>query len=177
MPVKSSLERTTELRMQFPVSSGQHHRKGEEWRPVSPPSTKKEEKVIPAVMPTTVPVVIPTVVPVRTPAAVPTSSIPLPPEPTPLPLSNFNSLSSTIQPHPELVAPVASNKDISTQNFGMTVNVSIREYIVYWVDLFNEPTQIILKIVKIDLYKSYSNLQGHLKMTFKFFNRNSLFIH
>ncbi|XP_045467518.1 protein Son isoform X2 [Harmonia axyridis] len=35
LPVKSTQERTTELRMQFPVSSGQHHRKNEnEWVPV-----------------------------------------------------------------------------------------------------------------------------------------------
>ncbi|KAL3276443.1 hypothetical protein HHI36_011824 [Cryptolaemus montrouzieri] len=37
LPIKSSQERTTELRMQFPVSSGQHHRKNESgWVPVEP---------------------------------------------------------------------------------------------------------------------------------------------
>ncbi|XP_056640314.1 protein Son isoform X1 [Diorhabda sublineata] len=43
LPVKSALERTSELRIQFPVSSGQHHRKGEEWMPVSPPPEKKTD--------------------------------------------------------------------------------------------------------------------------------------
>ncbi|VEN39268.1 unnamed protein product [Callosobruchus maculatus] len=41
LPIKSLVERTSELRMQFPVSSGQQHRKGEDWMPVSPPPTKK----------------------------------------------------------------------------------------------------------------------------------------
>lgn len=40
LPIKSTQERTTELRIQFPVSSGQHHRKNEnEWIPVQ---TKKD---------------------------------------------------------------------------------------------------------------------------------------
>nr|CAI5838941.1 unnamed protein product [Callosobruchus analis] len=43
LPIKSLVERTSELRMQFPVSSGQQHRKGEDWMPVSPPPTKKVE--------------------------------------------------------------------------------------------------------------------------------------
>lgn len=66
--------------MQFPVSSGQHHRKGEEWRPVSPtpPPQKNQEKTAPAV---------------AQPIAVPTSSIPLPPEPVVAP-----PVSTLIQP-------------------------------------------------------------------------------
>ncbi|XP_019880643.2 protein Son isoform X2 [Aethina tumida] len=41
LPIKSTQERSSELRMQFPVSSGQQHRKTEQWVPVSP---KKSEK-------------------------------------------------------------------------------------------------------------------------------------
>lgn len=37
LPIKSTQERTSELRLQFPVSSGQLHRKTEnEWVPVAP---------------------------------------------------------------------------------------------------------------------------------------------
>lgn len=144
MPIKSSLERTTELRIQFPVSSGQHHRKGEEWRPVSPPSTKKEEKIVPVVIPTpvavvnpvTVPAVLqtniqavkPTNAPIVMPTPVPTSSIPLPPDPTPIlkPLTNFNVPGTTI-PQPELGISATSNNNLPAQNFGMALNVSMRK--------------------------------------------------
>ncbi|XP_018318501.1 protein SON isoform X2 [Agrilus planipennis] len=52
LPTKTSQERSTELRMQFPVSSGQQHRKTEnEWVPVSP---KKTEAPIPTIAPKTV---------------------------------------------------------------------------------------------------------------------------
>ena len=45
MPIKSTQERTSELRLQFPVSSGQLHRKSEnEWVPVSP---KKPPEPVP----------------------------------------------------------------------------------------------------------------------------------
>lgn len=40
LPTKSAQERTTELRMQFPVSSGQQHRVNEEWIPVSTQPSK-----------------------------------------------------------------------------------------------------------------------------------------
>nr|XP_015839551.1 PREDICTED: protein SON isoform X2 [Tribolium castaneum] len=44
LPIKSTQERTSELRLQFPVSSGQLHRKTEgEWVPVSP----KKPEVVP----------------------------------------------------------------------------------------------------------------------------------
>lgn len=55
MPLKTVIERTSELRMQFPVSSGQQHRKGEEWKPVSPPAKKTEEKVVPIPPPSNIP--------------------------------------------------------------------------------------------------------------------------
>ncbi|XP_074034056.1 son RNA binding protein isoform X2 [Leptinotarsa decemlineata] len=67
LPIKSSMERTSELRIQFPVSSGQQHRKGEEWMPVSPPAKKTDNKP---------PLPVPP----------PTNSIVLPIEPTPVPL-------------------------------------------------------------------------------------------
>ncbi|CAH1100438.1 unnamed protein product [Psylliodes chrysocephalus] len=70
LPTKSALERTSELRIQFPVSSGQHHRKGEEWLPVSPPTEKE-----PDALPSGVSLV----------STVSTSSIPLPIEPAPVP--------------------------------------------------------------------------------------------
>ncbi|XP_063906203.1 protein Son isoform X2 [Zophobas morio] len=45
LPIKSTQERTSELRLQFPVSSGQLHRKSEnEWVPVSP---KKPPEPVP----------------------------------------------------------------------------------------------------------------------------------
>lgn len=40
LPTKTTHERTTELRIQFPVSSGQQHRVNEEWIPVGPSHTK-----------------------------------------------------------------------------------------------------------------------------------------
>ncbi|KAL1505795.1 hypothetical protein ABEB36_005274 [Hypothenemus hampei] len=40
LPTKTTQERTTELRMQFPVSSGQQHRVNEEWIPVPSISNK-----------------------------------------------------------------------------------------------------------------------------------------
>lgn len=70
LPTKSALERTSELRIQFPVSSGQHHRKGEEWLPVSPPTEKE-----PDALPSGASLV----------STVSTSSIPLPIEPAPVP--------------------------------------------------------------------------------------------
>lgn len=50
LPTKTTQERTAELRMQFPVSSGQQHRKTEtEWVPV--PQKKPECKQTPAIVP------------------------------------------------------------------------------------------------------------------------------
>lgn len=74
--------------MQFPVSSGQHHRKGEDWRPVSPtppPSVPVPQKKLEI----PVPVALPSI------PVIPTSSIPLPPEPA-------NPMGSLIQPQIEL---------------------------------------------------------------------------
>nr|XP_014273752.1 serine/arginine repetitive matrix protein 2-like isoform X3 [Halyomorpha halys] len=53
LPVKTHLEKTTEnaqqLRLQFPVSSGQLHRKSEnEWIPVSPKKTDELKAIMPA---------------------------------------------------------------------------------------------------------------------------------
>lgn len=100
------MERTTELRIQFPVSSGQHHRKGEEWRPVSPsPAPAKEEKTIAPV----------------TPIIVPTSCIPLPPDPTPKPTISYNQMESVVQQQQsDFEAPNA----IATA-FTISANVSI----------------------------------------------------
>ncbi|CAG9865315.1 unnamed protein product [Phyllotreta striolata] len=76
LPVKSALERTSELRIQFPVSSGQHHRKGEEWLPVSPPVEKKPD---PAPS-TAVPLAI---MEAPAPVKAPVPPAPLPPEDPP----------------------------------------------------------------------------------------------
>lgn len=47
LPIKSTQERTSELRMQFPVSSGQHHRKTEnEWIPVENLPKKPDPKPV-----------------------------------------------------------------------------------------------------------------------------------
>lgn len=79
--------------MQFPVSSGQQHRKGEEWQPVSPPQKKAEEKEKP---------VTPEI---STPAAtVPTSNIPLPLEAPPLP-PELPDISVIEDPEPVTVPP------------------------------------------------------------------------
>lgn len=68
LPVKSTQERTTELRIQFPVSSGQQHRVSEDWIPVSPTpaakagtTTAEAEKLktsAPATATTTAPTVV-----------------------------------------------------------------------------------------------------------------------
>ncbi|KAK4883564.1 hypothetical protein RN001_006883 [Aquatica leii] len=71
LPTKTAQERTTELRMQFPVSSGTQHRKTEnEWIPVSP---KKVET----------PPLPPIVKPVPIPIAPPMPAEPPPPTPAP----------------------------------------------------------------------------------------------
>ncbi|XP_031334779.1 protein SON-like isoform X2 [Photinus pyralis] len=73
LPIKSAQERSTELRIQFPVSSGTHHRKTEsEWIPVS---SKKVET--PRVIPTPAPAP-PPIAPVQEPI-----EVPLPPLPPP----------------------------------------------------------------------------------------------
>lgn len=111
MPVKSSLERSTELRIQFPVSSGQQHRKDEEWRPVSPPTASKNEKKVVPVIPQPV---------------IPTSSIPLPPEPTPKP--NVISVETEVQNTSQQLSIVTSNNTPSTQPFNILANVSTHNY-------------------------------------------------
>ncbi|CAG9827060.1 unnamed protein product [Diabrotica balteata] len=78
LPVKTAFERTSELRIQFPVSSGQHHRKGEEWMPVSPPSAKKLD----GLPPSAVTAVATSTASINTTS---TSGIPLPLEPPPAP--------------------------------------------------------------------------------------------
>ncbi|KAK9884633.1 hypothetical protein WA026_007472 [Henosepilachna vigintioctopunctata] len=85
LPVKSTQERSTELRMQFPVSSGQHHRKNEhEWVTVEPkkditsatkPLNMTTEKTV---------LVTPLVAPVH--SAPLLSTISLPPSAPPLPV-------------------------------------------------------------------------------------------
>ncbi|GJQ81661.1 hypothetical protein Trydic_g8539 [Trypoxylus dichotomus] len=75
LPIKNLQERASELRMQFPVSSGQQHRKTEnEWVPVSP---KKPEPPPPAVKP-------PTTNPIPAITAPPVTEIALPPQTEPV---------------------------------------------------------------------------------------------
>ncbi|XP_044756353.1 protein Son isoform X2 [Coccinella septempunctata] len=83
LPIKSTQERTTELRMQFPVSSGQHHRKNEnEWIPVEP----KKDVAPPAPKPSIV--LTKEVVPI-TPLVPPANSAPfLSTVPVPAPVSS-----------------------------------------------------------------------------------------
>lgn len=46
LPLKTTQERVSELRIQFPVSSGQQHRRTEnEWVPVSPKKTETTTSV------------------------------------------------------------------------------------------------------------------------------------
>ncbi|XP_043669524.1 protein Son isoform X2 [Vespula pensylvanica] len=57
LPTKTFQEKTAEssnqLRLQFPVSSGQHHRKTEsEWIPVTPKKPEQKKPFVPASMPT-----------------------------------------------------------------------------------------------------------------------------
>lgn len=122
--------------MQFPVSSGQHHRKGEDWRPGSPTPTMKIGKTVPVTVPIAVPVVAPVAAPtvssiampqIITPTTVPTSSIPLPPDPTP----TYTSMESTVRQQAEHVTPrnEASNT-ITTATYGMTSIVSIKRHLV-----------------------------------------------
>lgn len=94
-------ERTSELRIQFPVSSGQHHRKTEnEWIPVITKNneTVTKEKEVAVTQPSTL------------------STIPLPNEEEPPPLSvikpaNVNeipALENTPQVFPDVTAEVRS---------------------------------------------------------------------
>lgn len=90
MPLKSTQERATELRMQFPVSSGQQHRKTEsEWVPVSP----KKPEIVP-------------LPPVQLPPPVPVVPVPVPSEPVPVP--------PPLQPPGPQVFPSLSNNQVSS---------------------------------------------------------------
>lgn len=59
LPIKSNQERASELRIQFPVSSGQQHRKTEsEWVPVEPKAIEAPPPVLPKPIPVEEPEVI-----------------------------------------------------------------------------------------------------------------------
>ncbi|XP_076750858.1 uncharacterized protein LOC143423414 isoform X1 [Xylocopa sonorina] len=69
LPTKTFQEKTVEssnqLRLQFPVSSGQHHRKSEsEWVPVTPKKPEPKKQFIPACVPVEPPTVIPPTAPI-----------------------------------------------------------------------------------------------------------------
>ncbi|XP_054005093.1 protein Son isoform X2 [Hylaeus anthracinus] len=70
LPTKTFQEKTVEssnqLRLQFPVSSGQHHRKSEnEWVPVIPKKPEPKKQFVPASTPSESPPVIPPPAPVQ----------------------------------------------------------------------------------------------------------------
>ncbi|XP_076391422.1 uncharacterized protein LOC100879799 isoform X2 [Megachile rotundata] len=69
LPTKTFQEKTVEssnqLRLQFPVSSGQHHRKSEnEWIPVTPKKPEPKKQFVPSSVPAEPPVVICSTTPV-----------------------------------------------------------------------------------------------------------------
>ncbi|XP_066586408.1 protein Son-like isoform X2 [Prorops nasuta] len=79
LPTKTFQEKTAEssnqLRLQFPVSSGQHHRKSEnEWIPVVPKTTESKKTFIPAIAPTEPFAALPQSIRLSTP--VPSPSVP-----------------------------------------------------------------------------------------------------
>lgn len=80
MPLKTTQERASELRMQFPVSSGQQHRRTEkEWVPVSP--KKKEpspQPVAPKVIEPPVPIPMTTVAAIMPPSITTTTTVAVP---------------------------------------------------------------------------------------------------
>ncbi|XP_076178676.1 uncharacterized protein LOC143152436 isoform X2 [Ptiloglossa arizonensis] len=70
LPTKTFQEKTVEssnqLRLQFPVSSGQHHRKSEnEWVPVTPKKTEPKKQFIPASTPSEPPTVVTSTTPAQ----------------------------------------------------------------------------------------------------------------
>ncbi|XP_043256825.1 protein Son isoform X2 [Colletes gigas] len=70
LPTKTFQEKTVEssnqLRLQFPVSSGQHHRKSEnEWVPVTPKKVEPKKPIVPASTSSEPPAVIPPAAPVQ----------------------------------------------------------------------------------------------------------------
>ncbi|XP_076635928.1 uncharacterized protein LOC143348999 isoform X2 [Colletes latitarsis] len=70
LPTKTFQEKTVEssnqLRLQFPVSSGQHHRKSEnEWVPVTPKKVEPKKPIVPASTSNEPPPVIPPAAPVQ----------------------------------------------------------------------------------------------------------------
>ncbi|XP_015432851.1 PREDICTED: protein SON-like [Dufourea novaeangliae] len=89
LPTKTFQEKTVEssnqLRLQFPVSSGQHHRKSEnEWVPVTPKKPEPKKQFVPATAPSKPPVVMPSPIPTPTPVPPVQSTIfpqPIPTEP------------------------------------------------------------------------------------------------
>ncbi|XP_076549047.1 uncharacterized protein LOC117600944 isoform X2 [Osmia lignaria lignaria] len=69
LPTKTFQEKTVEssnqLRLQFPVSSGQHHRKSEnEWVPVTPKKPEPKKQFVPPSVPTEPSVIMPPTAPV-----------------------------------------------------------------------------------------------------------------
>lgn len=85
LPTKTTQERTTELRMQFPVSSGQQHRVTEEWIPVTPTSTNAHAAEVEKSQTSNTPSDLPLEIepPPPLPVSPPVAQVPLPPEPVP----------------------------------------------------------------------------------------------
>lgn len=75
--MKTSKEKSAELRMQFPVSSGQLHRKNEgEWIPVSPKKPDPPLAIMPPPPPPPVALPKPVPAPIQPPAFVKAATIP-----------------------------------------------------------------------------------------------------
>ncbi|XP_076279588.1 uncharacterized protein LOC143208748 isoform X2 [Lasioglossum baleicum] len=86
LPTKTFQEKTVEssnqLRLQFPVSSGQHHRKTEnEWVPITSKKPEPKKQFTPAAVPSKPPAVIPIPTPPVHPVQSTVFSQPIPPEP------------------------------------------------------------------------------------------------
>lgn len=123
LPLKSLQEKTAEsakkLSAQFPVSSGQQHRKTEEWVPVEPKKTEAAPLPVSAPLAITAPPPQPVATPVAQtmplgPAAVPAPAAPVP-VPTPVIPSPLQT--NAIAPPPAAIfppPPVAQVKDIGS---------------------------------------------------------------
>ncbi|XP_030762013.1 protein SON isoform X1 [Sitophilus oryzae] len=114
LPTKTTQERTTELRMQFPVSSGQQHRVNEEWVPVPTP---KKPAAAAAVVPEPVPkpsVEVPSSAPLALPPPLP-AEVPLPPPPLPKSFPDMSVVPLNTMPGPQVFPAVPDVPSMSSQ--------------------------------------------------------------
>ncbi|XP_050307702.1 protein Son [Anthonomus grandis grandis] len=114
LPTKTTQERTTELRMQFPVSSGQQHRVNEEWVPVAP-QTSQTKPVVEVVKPKHHEIL-------KGPLAIEAPPKVPPPLPPPDPLPPLIPAPPNAPPGPQIFPAIESGPQLLTADIGSIVS-------------------------------------------------------